>query len=125
MKKTTTSLKFLLDANFSPITAVFLRNLGFDATSILEQKLHYLSDEEVVKKAKKEGRVIITFDQDFADMWYFREKGKIGIIRVRTKNQTPEHVNEILKKFLESSKLKADFGKQLVVIKETEIRILG
>jgi len=105
VKKTTTSLKFLLDANFSPITAVFLRNLGFDATSILEQKLHYLSDEEVVKKAKKEG--------------------KIGIIRVRTKNQTPEHVNEILKKFLESSKLKADFGKQLVVIKETEIRILG
>ena len=123
VKKTTTSLKFLLDANLSPLTAEFLRNLNFDAVSILEQKLHYLSDEDVVKKAKREGRIIITFDQDFVDLWYFREKGKVGIMRIRTKNQTPENVNKILKKFFESPKSKADFGKQLVVIKETGIRI--
>ena len=112
-----------MDANLSPLTAEFLRNLNFDAVSILEQKLHYLSDEEVVKKAKREGRIIITFDQDFVDLWYFREKGKVGIMRIRTKNQTPENVNKIIKKFLESPKSKADFGKQLVVIKETGIRI--
>ena len=125
MKKITTSPKFLLDANLSPITAEFLRNLNFDAASILEQKLHYLSDEKVVRKAKREGRIIITFDQDFADLWYFREKGRLGIMRIRTKNQTPEHVNEILKKFFESPKSKVDFSKHLVVIKETGVRIMG
>ncbi len=125
MKKTTTLPKFLLDANLSPITAEFLRNLNFDATSIIEQKLHNLSDEEVVRKAKKEERVIITFDKDFADLWYFRQKGKIGIMRIRTKNQTPENVNEILNKYFKNPKSKVDIRKQLVIIKETGFRIIS
>ena len=125
MKKTTTSLKFLLDANLSPLTAEFLRNLNFDATSILEQKLHYLSDEEVVKKAKREARIIITFDRDFADLWYFREKGKIGIIHVRTKNQTPENVNEILRRFIENPKPSINLNNKLTVVKETGFRIVS
>ncbi|OGM63926.1 hypothetical protein A2893_00225 [Candidatus Woesebacteria bacterium RIFCSPLOWO2_01_FULL_39_25] len=125
MRKTTTSLKFILDANLSPITSEFLRNLGFDTTSIIEEKLYYLSDEEVVKEAKNEGRMIVTFDQDFADLWYFREKGKLGIVRIRTKNQTPEHVNEILKKFFDDPKSSVDLNGRLVVIRETGFRIVS
>jgi len=114
-----------LDANLSPITSEFLRNLGFDTTSIIEEKLYYLSDEEVVKEAKNEGRMIVTFDQDFADLWYFREKGKLGIVRIRTKNQTPEHVNEILKKFFDDPKSSVDLNGRLVVIRETGFRIVS
>ena len=125
VRKTTTSLKFILDANLSPITSEFLRNLGFDTTSIIEEKLYYLSDEEVVKEAKNEGRMIVTFDQDFADLWYFREKGKLGIVRIRTKNQTPEHVNEILKKFFDDPKSSDDLNGRLVVIRETGFRIVS
>jgi len=125
VRKTTTSLKFILDANLSPITSEFLRNLGFDTTSIIEEKLYYLSDEEVVKEAKNEGRMIVTFDQDFADLWYFREKGKLGIVRIRTKNQTPEHVNEILKKFFDDPKSSVDLNGRLVVIRETGFRIVS
>ena len=114
-----------MDANLSPLTAEFLRNLNFDAVSILEQKLHYLSDEEVVKKAKREARIIITFDRDFADLWYFREKGKIGIIHVRTKNQTPENVNEILRRFIENPKPSINLNNKLTVVKETGFRIVS
>ena len=117
--------KFLLDANLSPITAEFLRNLGFDSTSILEEKLHYMTDEEIVEKAKKEKRIIITSDQDFADLWYYKEKGKIGIIRIRTKNQTPEHVEEILKKFFDNPKSSADITGRLVIVKKTGFRIIS
>ena len=123
VRKTTTSLKFILDANLSPITSEFLRNLGFDTTSIIEEKLYYLSDEEVVKEAKNEGRMIVTFDQDFADLWYFREKGKLGIVRIRTKNQTPEHVNEILKKFFDDPKSSVDLNGRLVGIKKKGVRV--
>ena len=125
VKKTTTSLKFILDANLSPITSEFLRNLGFDTTSIIEEKLYHLSDEEIVKEAKNEGRIIVTFDQDFADLWYFREKGEIGIMRIRTKNQTPEHVNKIFKKFFDDPKSSVDLNGRLVVIKETGFRIVS
>jgi len=125
VKKTILTPKFLLDANLSPITAEFLRNLNFDTTSIIEQKLHILSDEEVVKIAKKEGRIIMTFDQDFADLWYFREKGKIGIVHMRTKNQTPENVNEILKKFFGDPKLSINLNNKLTVVKETGFRIIS
>ena len=114
-----------MDANLSPITAEFLRGLSFESTSILEEKLYYLTDDEVVQKAKKEGRIIITFDQDFADLWYFKEKGRIGVIRIRTKNQTPEHVNEIFKKFFDDPKSSINLSKRLVVIRETSFRIIS
>ena len=43
--------------------------------------------------------------------------------RLKSKEDYKKAINKILKKFFESPKSKADFGKQLVVIKETGIRI--
>lgn len=62
-------IKFLLDANLSPQTAKSLRNLAFDVRSITEERLGYLTDEDIVKIAYSENRIIITFDLDFGELY--------------------------------------------------------
>src|SRR3989344_2542575 len=98
-------LKLLLDANLSPMTADFLRKLKLNVESLIEEGLYSLEDSEVVKFAKREKRVIVTFDYDFAEIWYFKKKGKIGVIHLRLKDQTVENVNVVLKDFFVKSKL--------------------
>ena len=92
--------KFLLDANLSPKTAKYLRNLGYDAISVSEKGMGTLTDLEIVEFAKKSKRVIITFDLDFGEIYHFRESSKIGIIVLRLENQTPENVNLVLERLL-------------------------
>lgn len=117
--------KFLLDANLSPNTAGCLRDLGFDVKSITGEKLGYLLDEGVVQMAKKEGRIIITFDLDFGEIYHEKEHGKIGIIVLRLNDQTPENTNFVLGQFLNKniSRLKLN-TKSLIVIKESGIRFV-
>jgi len=116
-------LRLLLNANLSPETAKFLRDLGFDVKSLLEEDLGAVSDEKVVKLAKKERRLIITFDLDFGEIYHFREEEKVGIIVLRLKDQTVESVNEALKEFFEDFKERwSEIERNLVVIEEGRYR---
>lgn len=62
--------KLLLDANFSPLTAQYLKMLKYDVKSLLEEGLWNLKDKQVIQLAKEENRAIVTFDYDFAEIWY-------------------------------------------------------
>ncbi len=118
-------IKFLLDANLSPIAASCLRKLKFDTRSITEANLGHLKDIEVVKIAKREKRIIITFDLDFGEIYHRSEQGNVGIVVLRLKNQTPENVNYVLGQFLSQNteKLKENL-QSLIIIKDKNIRFV-
>src|SRR3989344_1939835 len=117
--------KLLLDANLSPITAEFLRTLKFDVKSLIEEGLYNLEDGEVIELAKREKRVTVTFDSDFSELWYFKEKGKIGIIHLRLKDQTVENVNLILKDlFVKSKLINKKTVNELIIVKEKSFRVI-
>ena len=117
-------IKFLLDANLSSETAEFIRNFNYDVKSILEENLGQISDEKVIKLAKKEKRIIITHDLDFGEIYHFKEEEKIGILVLRLKNQTVEVVNNILAKFLNKKVLeKRKLEKSLIIINEFSYRV--
>jgi predicted nuclease of predicted toxin-antitoxin system len=121
-------MKFLLDENISPQTANFLRRLNFDVKSILEEKLSQLEDYEIVKLAKKDKRVILTFDLDFGETYYFWEKGKICVIILRLKDQTIESVNKILGGFIKKHTLNPKSRKidnKLIILEEDKERIIS
>lgn len=67
-------LKFLLDANISSETAIFLRSLGFGVKSLIEEGLGTVGDQEVAAMAMKERRILITFDLDFGELYYFSSR---------------------------------------------------
>ena len=58
-------MKLLLDMGLSPKCADYVRELGHDAVHLGEERLHRATDQEVVHKARREERVILTHDLDF------------------------------------------------------------
>ena len=62
------SLRFLADMGISPRCVEWLRMQGHDALHLFEQKLHMLSDGEILLKAKNEQRILLTMDLDFAQL---------------------------------------------------------
>ena len=118
-------VKFLLDANLSPKTRQHLiEKFNFDIIDLITENKHGLTDEEVIKFAKKEKRVIITFDLDFGEIYYFSERGKVGIIVLRIMDQTVESVNKVLDKFFQKEAKNIDLEKSLVIIDDNKIRIV-
>jgi predicted nuclease of predicted toxin-antitoxin system len=61
-------MKFLADMGISPRTVTFLKSLGHDAVHLQEQGLGRLSDPLVLRKAREEGRVLLTHDLDFGEL---------------------------------------------------------
>ncbi len=114
-------MKFLLDANLSPETAIHLRSFDHDAKSLIEEKMGHLSDREVVARAVRERRVIVTFDLDFGELYYFSYKKRIGVIILRLRDQRVEMVNAVLGNFLVN--LHRPIDKRLVILTESDVRI--
>ena len=118
------SLRFLLDANISPETAVFLRSFGFDAESLIEKGLGGLSDAEVARRSRQDDRVLVTFDLDFGELYYFSSPKKFSVVVLRLDDQRVENVNSVLGEFLRQHKRKLTSSKKcLAVIGDSDVRI--
>lgn len=113
-------LKLLVDENLSPLTVVFLRGKGFDVLSI-EEVCKGSSDEEIAEIARRENRVIITFDLDFGEIFFL--KG-MSVIVLRIRSRRPGVINRFLEACI--TKLRTEkvdpYGK-LIVVSEGKIRI--
>jgi predicted nuclease of predicted toxin-antitoxin system len=117
---------FLLDANLSPETTSFLvAAFGIDVTDLMSRGLSHLRDIEVVELAKREGRVIITFDLDLGEIYHRKERGRLGVIMLRLNDQTIEAVNSVLDRFFRTQAATIPLERSLVVIDETRVRIVS
>lgn len=76
------SIKFLIDESVEYGIVLFLRNQGFDASSISEENPS-IADLEVLNLAHKQKRILITNDKGFSKL-VFKEKQKSrGVILIR------------------------------------------
>ena len=113
---------FLLDVNLSPETGAFLRKtFAFDVARSTPPEL---PDEAVVDLAKREQRVIITLDQDFGEIYYLRERGRVGVLVLRLRDQTVASVNRALAAFFRTQAHDIDLKTSLVVIDEYQVRVV-
>lgn len=66
-------MKFLVDTQLPPRLSLYLIDEGHDSTHTTDyDKGHLLSDPDIRKLAKKEGRVVVTKDSDFSDLYFLR-----------------------------------------------------
>ncbi len=79
-------IAFLADENISPECARHLEDLGYACRSLLRDGPRGLSDSEVVGLAKREGRVIITHDLDFGEIYHAASGGEVGVIVLRLRH---------------------------------------
>lgn len=107
-KQNNIKLKFLADLNISVKTVDFLKSLDIDIIRIDKSEA---KDEEVIEKAIKENRIILTF------------KEKITIVILYLEDQRYENVNEILKKFIFSIKF-SEIENKLIILYKNRYRLI-
>ncbi len=92
LRLTKAMLKFLADIGISPKAVAFLRSEGDDATHLIEEQLQRLSDGEIIAKAKREGRVILTHDLDFGDLMAASGDSLPSVVIFRLSDMRPTNV---------------------------------
>ncbi|APC08578.1 DUF5615 family PIN-like protein [Neomoorella thermoacetica] len=115
-------LKFLTDENIFPSTLEILRSYNFDVMDIKESGLIGISDREIMDLAKREGRIIISLDLHFANIFLFPPNECPGIIVIRIKPAVPAKVDRAMEDFLQRMDPKK-IEKALVIISEDKFRI--
>jgi predicted nuclease of predicted toxin-antitoxin system len=117
-------MKFLADMGVSIRSVEWLRTLGHDAVHLSEEKLHRLPDNEVLKKAKAENRILLTMDLDFS-----RLVSSAGIenlptvIIFRLNDQRPQNVNQRLSVILKILEDTTSFDTSILSVSENKIRV--
>ncbi len=108
-------MKFLADENVPLPSAVLLRKLGWDIRHIAED-CPSEKDSAVMKMAKDEERIIITFDRDYGELVFRRmQPPPAGIIYLRFDPYYPTQAGEIIAELKE--KFQMDFTGKFTVIR--------
>lgn len=116
--------KFLLDANLSYRTVLYLQSLGYEATSVAQLRLSGADDETIARYALEHGYIAATFDLDFGFLFHRLAGQSIGIIILRLEDQRKASVHATLTRLLETKILTDPANQQaLIVIDENTIRI--
>ena len=94
-------MKLLLDQDVYAATARFLGDLGHDVVQAAQLGLAQASDEELLRVAQEQGRILVTRDRDFGSLVFVRELGS-GVIYLRGVPSTLRAVHGQLERVLET-----------------------
>lgn len=85
----------------SPETGLFLKKLGHDAVHLMDEDMDRATDAEIMEKALKEERIILTHDLDFGRMLSFSGDRGPSVVTFRLTNMRPENVNQFCKTIID------------------------
>ena len=111
-------MRFLTDVGASRTTAEELRRHGHDVLHLREVGLHRLPDDQILIRAREEGRIVITFDLDFGDLLAAGGYTLPSVILFRLRNPTPLSVNSKLLEII--SERGEDLERGAIVIVEDQ-----
>lgn len=116
-------MKFLIDNALSPVVAVGLRKIGYDAVHLRDRRKQEALDSEVWDWARKEDRVVVTADTDFGALSAFWNSSKPSIALFRARRyRRPSQQLEILHSKLPEFMDDLAAG-SIVVVEDKRIRV--
>ena len=115
-------MRFLADMCVDMRIVRWLREQGHDATHLRDEGLHRMPNGKIFNKAISEGRIVLTFDLDFADIAALTGGKKASVILFRLRNTRTSHVIERLSAVLEDSLEVLGKG-AVITVEETRHRI--
>ena len=120
MEKEKNPLRFLVDESSGKKLHEYLLRDNHDSKYVGDL-IPSASDEDVLKIAKKENRILITNDKDFGELIFRLYRNSSGVIFLRLRNDSPEnrqrYVSAVIKNL--SNKLIHSF----VIVNENQIRV--
>jgi len=93
-------LKFLVDVGVGRQVEQYLLGKKFDvkAVSLIDQRM---PDQEIIRLAALEKRIIITMDKDFGELVYHSVMNHGGILLLRLENANGSEKQRVVEKILE------------------------
>jgi predicted nuclease of predicted toxin-antitoxin system len=88
-------VRFLLDQDVYGVTARFLTDAGHDVVLVSQIGLSQASDEEILRTAQKQNRILVTRDRDYGNLVFVREIG-CGVLYLRALPSTVGSVHDEL-----------------------------
>lgn len=102
--------------------ARWLRDRGHDAVHLLDQGLERLPDEQIVEKARREGRVVLTFDLEFGAIAVASSAALPSVVIFRLEDARPANVIEHVARILVEAGGKLEEG-AIVSVREGGFRV--
>jgi predicted nuclease of predicted toxin-antitoxin system len=114
-------VKVKLDENMPADLASRLRHAGHDVVDVMEEGLAGEDDPPILKAATKEGRILVTFDLDFADIRHYPPGTHAGIVVFRLQDQRWKNLQGPLNRLLAGDSLEG-LSNGLAIVDETRVR---
>jgi predicted nuclease of predicted toxin-antitoxin system len=95
-------VRFLVDQDVWKVTLDMLRAWEHDVISAREIGMARSSDQELLLRATKEKRLLITRDKGFGSLTFLGDFKASGVILLRIKPENQEEVHAELRKVLEA-----------------------
>lgn len=114
-------MRFLVDECTGSKVANWLRQQNHEVFSVFDE-LRGMTDDEILSKASKENRILITNDKDFGEMIFREQRQHYGIIFMWLDDERSSNKITVLENLLENyaDKIKDNF----VAVTETKVRIV-
>ena len=117
-------MKFKADENLPVEVADLLRQHGHDAVTVAEQNLGNHTDSAVANVCRREERILVTLDMDFADIRTYPPSEFAGIIVLRVDDQGKGKILSLFPRViraLETNPIK----QQLWIVEKDRLRVRG
>jgi predicted nuclease of predicted toxin-antitoxin system len=115
-------MKFKTDENLPAEVAERFRLAGFDAMTVVEQRLSGAPDARVAEVCHEEARVLVTLDLDFADIRAHPPGTGPGVIILRPRTQARADVLALAVRVIAALESESVAG-NLWIVDEQRLRI--
>ena len=112
-------MRFVVDECAGPAVTRWLREQGHDVVSVYDQA-RGSPDDDVIRMANEEGRILITNDKDFGEKVYRNRRAHCGVVLLRLSDERPDAKIQVLSRLL--GLYAAKLGGSFIVVSERRIK---